>query len=60
MILEPLDLETQYQPKVEATKILEQIYSDLDDAIGLLPDKMCIRDSGMAEFRIAIGICRKV
>ena len=38
LILEPLDLETQYQPKVEATKILEQIYSDLDDAIGLLPD----------------------
>lgn len=38
LILEPLDLETQYQPKVEAVKVLAQIYSDLDKAISLLPD----------------------
>lgn len=39
LIIEPLDLETQYQPKVEAAKILDQIYADLDEAISLLPNK---------------------
>lgn len=39
LIIEPLNLETQYQPKVEAAKILEQIYADLDEAASLLPDK---------------------
>lgn len=39
LVLEPLDMETQYQPKVAASEILSQIYTDLDDALGLLPDK---------------------
>lgn len=38
LILDPLDMETQYQPKVDAVKVLNQIYLDLDNAIGLLPD----------------------
>lgn len=39
LITETLNLETQYQPKVEAAEVLEQIYADLDNAIALLPDK---------------------
>lgn len=39
LVTEPLDLETQYQPKVDAQKVLELIYSDLDEAIRLLPDQ---------------------
>ena len=39
LIVEPLDLETQFQPKSEAIEILNQIYSDLDRAILLLPDE---------------------
>lgn len=39
VITEPLNVETQYQPKVEAAKVAEQIHLDLDEAIRLLPDK---------------------
>lgn len=39
LVTEPLDLETQFQPKVEAGKVLTQIYADLDEAIRLLPDQ---------------------
>lgn len=46
LITEPLNLETQYQPKVEASKILDQIYADLDEAIRLLPDKTYSELSG--------------
>ena len=56
LILEPLDLETQYQPKVEATKILEQIYSDLDDAIGLLPDNTYLELPGRVTKGAALAL----
>ncbi len=56
LILEPLDLETQYQPKVEAAKILEQIYSDLDDAIGLLPDNTYLELPGRVTKGAALAL----
>lgn len=46
LVLKPLDLETQFQPKVEASKVLEQIYADLDRAISLLPDKTYLEEPG--------------
>ena len=56
LILEPLDLETQYQPKVEAAKILEQIYLDLDNAISLLPDKTYLELPGRVTRGAALAL----
>lgn len=39
LVLEPLDMETQYQPKVAASEVLGRIYTDIDEALALLPDK---------------------
>lgn len=46
LVLEPVNLETQYQPKVEASKISEQISKDLDDAILLLPELTYVAAKG--------------
>lgn len=56
LIVEPLDLETQYQPKVEAAKILEQIYTDLNDAINLLPDNTYLELPGRVTKGAALAL----
>lgn len=38
LVTEPLTMENQYQPKVEANKILEQINADIDFSIANLAD----------------------
>jgi len=48
LVLEPLTLETQQQPKVPAARILEQIMTDLDFAIENLNDKPYYENSGHA------------
>lgn len=46
LVLEPLTLETQEQPKVGAEKILEQVITDLDFAIENLKDVPYRENSG--------------
>lgn len=46
LVIEPLTIENQYQPKVEAEKILEQITLDVDFAIDHLADQTYASNGG--------------
>lgn len=56
LVLVPLDLNTQYQPKVNADKVLSQINSDLDIAINILPDKTYEELSGKVTKSAALAL----
>jgi hypothetical protein len=46
VVTEPLNTETQFQPKQEAAKVAEQMHKDLDEAIRLLPDETYVKANG--------------
>jgi hypothetical protein len=46
LVTEPVTIENQYQPKVDASKVLAQINTDLDFAISNLPDLSYANNSG--------------
>ncbi len=48
LVLEPLTVETQIQPKVPATQILNAVLADVDFAIANLPDVPYYQNSGHA------------